>query len=693
MFRMALTSGSVATVLLHLRRGADPDARDAVGWTPLMLAASRGRVDTCHLLFEEGADPELRDASGRTALSIASAAGHVAIVRLLHRDGSLDRSPQPTSTLPVAAPVHPAADGQSSISEGAGNGAAALAEGDEWEVEQESISPGQAEEVVRAVAAAQADVSEHRSLDRDEDWSDVVVALPVPPRSITREPELARQIARLRQLFAISLAAGEVRADDVRGIFESPLGGHDAALRELRLAASVVTLRELGSISDDPEEWFTSESLPLQATGQSTLLDQAEQFFEDLCTAPDSLESYLQDISRHPTLRPEEERRLWLLKQEGLRKLCEIILEHPSAHAGLASIISQHAVSHSSNSDEVENEDAEVAEDPGVRVRPSIAFPPPGEPVLPIPVERALACLEESARGTTPLTGSNRRLIAELVLGLAVPSDRVERLATSLAFDPEAGADPSVIGVILAKLRNVKIRLFTGYLRLVVYVARKNQWRGLQLVDLIQDGNIGLLKAVDRYDVSRGHKFTTYAIWWLRQSMSRAAQDGAAIVRIPVHLQERLARFYKSVAALETRHGRLLGLDELATALELPVDRVRTYLSVPREMIGIDGLSFSATEDECIDFLDETPSPFDQAVANDLRETIGRVLVTLSAREERVLRLRFGLGSGEEMTLEEVGEQFGVTRERIRQIEAKAMLRLQRPSRSRQLRSFSGELN
>jgi RNA polymerase primary sigma factor len=289
-------------------------------------------------------------------------------------------------------------------------------------------------------------------------------------------------------------------------------------------------------------------------------------------------------------------------------------------------------------------------------------------------------------------TGVSEETLLDVKKLYQAAKGRIRQLETEEALVPGEEIKDAVkhLDVAEEKVKRGKAELVEANLRLVVSIAKKYTNRGLQFLDLIQEGNIGLMKAVDKFEYKRGYKFSTYATWWIRQAITRAIADQARTIRIPVHMIETINKLIRTSRHLVQKLGREPTPEEIAERMDLPLDKVRKILKIAREPISLETPIGEEEDSHLGDFIEDKKaiSPLEAAIRYDLQRQINSALETLTPREEKVLRKRFGIGEATDHTLEEVGQDFEVTRERIRQIEAKALRKLRHPSRSKKLRSF-----
>jgi len=651
---MAVLKGAEASVLLHLRRGAPLEARDDRGRTPLILAAQAGRAATCRLLIAEGADTGAVDAEGRTAADAALAAGHYAVHALLApRTIAPARSPAPAAS--VVEP--PTSRAEPTLAEGF---SLTGSDGDDdggWAPEDAPDTSLSDQGLATSLASTQSGISTHRNRATEDAWAGADINIPQPARP-GRPP--AALPAGSAQLFARALSQGWI--DEAR--ITADLTG--ASPEQGRIAAAAL---ELSGICILPSSAWTEavfhptprNPLPVRREG---LAEALELYEEMLGEATDPLDIYKAGIARHAAPGKDEEARLFASLGDARTALLIFVRRNRvELSTWLDRIIEASQPGDIGDNPESIGDDIDVNEDAD------------GGDLLAGDLEPLRILFAEHAPGKD-------------MSGSALPYAGFARLLDAAPAGARWGGTGIRLARALERFRHARDRVAAANLKLVIWAARRYVRAPFPAMDLVQEGNIGLLRAIEKFDPARGNRFSTYATWWIRQAMTRAITDQARIVRIPVHAAEVLPRLERLDAAFRSRINRAAADAEAAAELDRMPLLIRRLREAPVEPVPLDGALdgsawFPALGPRTLSH------PEYECFTSDRRAGVTRLLGQLNAREERVLRMRFGIGIAADMTLEEVGQTFDVTRERIRQIEAKALRRLMSPTRLRDLRQFS----
>ncbi|MBS0466038.1 MAG: sigma-70 family RNA polymerase sigma factor [Proteobacteria bacterium] len=730
--RMAVMAGVESAVQIHIERGDDLNARDARGMTPLMLSAVRNKPAICQLLLSAGADHDLRDPSGRTALDIAIAARAEATAAILGAVGApLHSFPQletevvlrPDPASEPAVPAHPIAE---VVAPGEPAAASAPAEPDTaaeplaqeaapplapvlaelgdgefdlsgWEVEEEPTRPEVDLVVVDSASAVQIAITAHEPIDSSAEWDDINIYLPEVALPLARADD-AEGRAKLRLLLLRSLREGSVPALDV----QAQSTNEDRSANPEAEAYLAMVINDLGAEADerfeyaDADESFEVFIDPEESPVEEATLDEALVAI-DRAASPrhEPLRIYQREFQSLRLLTAEEEVRLAKDMEAALDLALDALASWPDgiartlaagadAIAGSRQLSSiwvagepdpEPASAEGLEAIEPAAEDSEdFTEDDG---EPRNAEPPDAGNAGFADALRRLAALTEAEDAPRTSTQEIRHALAGL---------RLNRRFLLELIDAAHGSAPCpAFACAMAGFRQHRDRMTAANLKLAFFHAKKYLYSGEPLDDLAQEGNIGLLKAVDRYDWHRGFRFSTYATWWIRQQISRYVADKARTIRVPVHIFEKLQRAERIAHAFEKAFDREPTLAELAERVEMPSHKLAALLRIAPEPSSID----EATVDSmiAIDARDDYASPDPAEVVDEmqLNQAVDRYISSLSTedrKEERILRMRFGIGIDEALTLDEIGLRFDVTRERIRQIEAKAIRKLQHVSRS-----------
>ncbi|MFZ5593731.1 MAG: sigma-70 family RNA polymerase sigma factor [Pseudomonadota bacterium] len=697
LLKMAALAGIQTAVRLHIRRGDDVNATDDKGRSPLLLAATKGHTETCRILLEAGADPRVLDNEGNNALSIAIGAGRIELVALL----SEHLTPPPNSPLqelqekppfPEPQPMENV-DGASHDEKGFDLSA--------WEADEE-LQPQPPDEGCLAMAATiQSDISANVPIDTDEDWLDVYIDLPNVRRDSKRKNALDDDDRdAVRSLFLAGMRDGSVPQRWAAALALGDDGEVDTEF-EMRL---LLVLGELGIVVDE-EDW---EWQPLCDLGPfdeelERMAEEAVSFLSELtCEDNNPLRLYDNDMGAVSLLSREDEAELGKAMEDGLEDaviaiacctsaITEILCVANEIERGEAppgSMISRDTVTHYECGEhddfvlEEETAGSQIGKEDGQLV---------GDVETGNMVSPDFSARIETIRMLLPsIYEGHCSAMLDTLRGLRLSWVFVERLRDTLG---RSGKDPvahEALSIALDKAGKARRRMIVANLRLVKYTVKKYKHRGLPFLDLIQEGNIGLIKAVEKFEYRRSFKFSTYATWWIRQAVTRAIADQARLIRVPVHMVEMINQVERAREDIEVRTGHAADARSIAGHLSMSSEKVAMALRASREIVP---LNVPAFEDDDVpataEFLmDTTMGPEELAMRAALRDTLDELLGTLPPRDAKILRLRFGLNDGDDHTLEEVGQAFGVTRERIRQIEAKTLRKLGHPSRAEKLRAF-----
>lgn len=708
LLKMAVLAGVETAVRMHVRRGDDLDARDGDGMTPLMLAASKNKAGICTLLLSSGADAFLTDPTGRDALDIAKASGASEAAAVF---GSRESKAAEAPAVPAepSLPAPQTGDEPDAVPD-AGSDVlvhspraleAGSIEGDSfqdlsgWEPEEDGPPPEGDETLAVAASAVHMAISGHIPIDTAEDWEDFEAFLPDLATPLTRaRDEEGRD--RIRDLLRLALREGSVPEYEVVALCES-----DDGLRNLEGEALLgLVLGDLGAETDERTEAgqvATGGEEDGSDAREEAEISEALAFLDDLGSGRNEpLRIYVREMSRRRLLKAEEELVLGRDIEEGAASALDALASWPEGVAAVLAaadrVRSGDAEAEEISTGGVPEPSEEDGEESAAEPEESETSEGDGSPDEAVTLTAAAGEFVDRAAEIARLarhagkSGAGEKALREALA--AANLTRSFLMALANAGNPFGNVAAGRFAKSVARHAAARERLAVSNLRLALSIAKRYQGMGLPLDDLVQEGNIGLLKAVDRYDWRKGFRFSTYATWWIRQQVSRAVADKGKTIRTPVHVHDFMFRMSREAGEMEQATGRRPSAAALAQRLSIREKVVAALLARAEEPVSLhepdsngiapaDNLPDSAAAD-----------PFEAAAQKELVRVIDGVLAGLDPRSAEVIARRYGLGGIDSHTLEETGEHFGVTRERIRQIEAKAFRKLAKPARSGILLDF-----
>lgn len=696
LLKMAVLTGVETAVRMHVRRGDDLNARDRNGMTPLMLAAARNKGGICSLLLSAGADPTLTDPGGRDALAFARAAGATRAILVLEplareaitevTEGSKPAPEKETEEFPTPSDI--------SFPRSPSEAAPKLDDEEDpfdlsgWQAEEDSPAPEDNGALSKAAEAVHEVISAHVPIDHSEDWADFDAFL--PDRAVLL-PKVDDEEGRMgiRRALRRGLREGSVPEREIGVLSEtdgaSPNASGEALLR--------LVLGDLGAETDERLEPEDFGDVWGEREVDEDVVSEALAFLDDIGSGRnDPMRLYMRDMRAISLLTADEEIALGREMEDGLSLTLDALATWPE---GISALLS---ASEKVRSGEIEVESiSEGRADEQIEAVPESILLQAEEQEE---EEGSRVALSLAAREFLETAGAVRALASSVGHGASAEQLLRNNLAaarlspaflTRLVETPRKDTSNAAkrFSQAIARYARARERMTVSNLRLVISVVKRYQGLGLPLEDLVQEGNVGLMKAVDRYDWRKGFRFSTYATWWIRQQATRAIADKGSTIRTPVHVRDTMIRIAREVKELERDTSLPPSAEVLSRRLSLPAAKVSALMARMEEPTPLHepDSSGKAPGDSLID--ESVPSnPSAVAERVGLISTLERMLSELDPRQGEVIAFRFGLDGEDPRTLEETGEHYGVTRERIRQIEAAALKRLAHPVRSDVLKDF-----
>lgn len=669
LLKMSLIYGIVEAVEQFLEKGMDVNICDEKGRTPIFFASSNGHQDLCFYLLKKGADPNKTDINGKSAISIAIQKEFQEIVSLLQLYSSNQHFANSEKLSNVNSNEEKSSVQDSSF----------------WEEEEVTVTPENDQHCFAVVQSLQKNISIHSAVDTDVDWSDVLIELPeimTSSRNILMDSEDV-WLPEVKRLVRAGLYDFKVSFKQVEKIIPRDEFGEeiDPQFKQKLYAF----LEDLGI---NVEENFNPEFSD-QNNEEYYEIDLAETFeyFRNIVLLKwDAQTDYLKNLGTVEVLTPQEEHKLCRIIESGAKTVIDSLIRNESAANALSITLVKlingdipHAeilkeLEDSADSNHIEDlfeDQAETDEE----IATDISFS------IPFEMHNRITKIID----TINLRGEDRKELVDDIYRLNLKDSYLTSLRRYIEQDTLA---LDMFNVGSEEIKKARMKLVLANLKLVPWIASKYRYSNFDLIDLLQEGTIGLMKASERFDHRRGAKFSTYAIWWIRQTISRAIIAGSRMIRIPVHIYDHWGKVKRLIELSDIATGQIPSTEKIAIELSISPKKVDKILKIPEEPIKFDDMVEEGYG--CLFQLPDLDSdgPEERAIKIDMRNTVRKFLDNIPPREAEIIRMRFGLEGFDEHTLEAIGEKYALTRERIRQLESKAFVRLQHPSRAKILKQY-----
>jgi RNA polymerase primary sigma factor len=672
LLKLAVLGNASAAVKIQLRKNLDLNARDDAGQTLLMVAAAKGHADICSILVDAGADILATDRASRNAIIIAREAGFLSLAIFLeNRVSHIATNGSSDPNLPIYV-NNEIPDAQFVI------------EPSEWEADEPSSLPESNNSPLNAVVADQLKISNFVPVDTSEDWADVRIKLPDLPRRKKRKARFSKhQKSKIFRLFCDGIRNGCLPLWRIETTISEINGEHD----ELLQSKIQIVLDDLGVGIEEHDywNWYSSQNRTPLSKDEMRLARTALRFFNNLANPRlDPLDLYYQEIKLNRLLTHEEEIQLGDAKENAIEDAVTAISQTKAAIAEILRAADLVAIgkmplkhiSLSSSSSETDRSDT-------IKTAATVdssqdGFATPRRAATFSEFSQLILAIKSYVAEWPP---AKPRELRVLLCGLHLSWHFISEMSKKVQSFNDSSGEPSALEAAVRNGQNARSRLAVSNLRLVISIAKSFWHHGFPISDLIQEGSIGLLRAIDRYDHRLGFRFSTYATWWIRQFMQRAIYDQSRLIRIPVFLIDLI----RKVQRVAEKTDGTADTWKIAAYLGVPVENIERAFQARRDIISLNAV-FDPNNTNLVIMQMAESNADDLFTQQCIREYITNIICDLSPRDRNVLCLRFGIGEEREHTLEEIGIRFNVTRERIRQIEKRALMKLSESPSTRSLR-------